>query len=117
MLLFTGVHFLGILEGHEWDLENLWRRLQTDGRHCELIRISSELCGMRWFPDWTLAYRNHAVVGAHIQRLRSSSALLRSEWIEMIRTIMPPADNIQADRQGATVRMPTEVPKPEGAAA
>jgi hypothetical protein len=94
-LLFTGAHFLGILEGHECDLENLWRRLQRDERHRELIRIGSERCGMRWFPQWSLGYRNHAVVRSHLLRLRSPAAILESKWMEMTRSMMLPPDSIQ----------------------
>jgi len=96
-LLFTGVHFLGILEGHEWDLENVWRCLERDDRHRELIRIGSELCGMRWFPHWSLGYRNHAVVRSHLLRLRSPAAILGSKWMEMSRYLMLRPDSIQTE--------------------
>jgi len=55
MLLFTGAHFLAILEGDQWDLQTLWVRLERDQRHCELIRSGDDLCGNRWFPEWTMA--------------------------------------------------------------
>src|SRR5436305_7503694 len=84
MLLFTGVHFLGILEGHERDLHNLWQRLERDGRHSGLIRIGHDRCGRRWFPEWIMAYTDHAVVGPQIERLRSSQAWIASKWAEMI---------------------------------
>ena len=38
MLLFTGAHFLGILEGDDCDLGNLWLRLERGSRHGDLIR-------------------------------------------------------------------------------
>ena len=88
MLLFTGAHFLGILEGDERDLGNLWPRLERDERHCELIQIGSDLCGERWFPKWMMAYTDHAVVGPQIERLRSPRAWIASKWAEMIHPIM-----------------------------
>jgi hypothetical protein len=94
MLLFTGAHFLGILEGHEQDLERLWLRLERDERHCDLIRIGDELCGARWFPEWMMAYTDHAVVGPQIEKLRSPQAWIASKWAEMIHPIMLHADSM-----------------------
>jgi hypothetical protein len=94
MLLFTGAHFLGILEGDERDLGNLWLRLERDERHCDLIRIGDDLCGERWFPEWMMAYTDHAVVGPQIERLRSPQAWIASKWAEMIHPIMLRADSM-----------------------
>src|SRR5678815_1438421 len=52
MLLFTGGHFLSIVEGDERDLCNLWIRLEQDGRHCKLFRIGDDPCGNRLYPAW-----------------------------------------------------------------
>jgi len=52
MLLFTGGHFLSIIEGDERDLCNLWIRLEQDGRHCKLFRIGDDPCGNRLYPAW-----------------------------------------------------------------
>ena len=108
-LLFTGTHFLGILEGQEWDLQNLWPRLEMDKRHCDLIRIGDVLCGQRWFPEWVLAYtdqsdadvqiaalrsrqtlndRNHDVAGAQIEPLRSPPTQAAQLWAQIIYPIM-----------------------------
>jgi hypothetical protein len=94
MLLFTGAHFLAILEGHERDLYKLWLRLEQDERHCELVRIGDERCGGRWFPDWMMAYADHAVVGPQIEKLRSPQASIASTWAEMIHPIMLHADSM-----------------------
>jgi hypothetical protein len=94
MLLFTGAHFLAILEGHERDLNKLWPRLERDDRHCDLIRIGDELCGKRWFPEWMMAYTDHAVVGPQIETLRSPQAWIASKWTEMIHPIMLRADSM-----------------------
>ena len=70
-LLFTGTHFLGILEGHERDLHNLWSRLAMEKRHCDLIRIGDARCGQRWFPEWVLAYMDQSDANVQIAALRS----------------------------------------------
>jgi hypothetical protein len=94
MLLFTGAHFLAILEGHERDLDSLWLRLERDERHCDLIRIGDDLCGERWFPAWMMAYTDHAVVGPQIETLRSPQAWIASKWAEMIHPIMLGAESM-----------------------
>jgi hypothetical protein len=52
MLLFTGGHFLSIIEGDERDLCDLWLRLERDSRHCKLVRIGEDPCGNRLHPAW-----------------------------------------------------------------
>ena len=94
MLLFTGAHFLAILEGDERDLDNLWLCLERDARHCELIRIGDDACGERWFPKWMMAYTDHAVVGSQIERLRSPQASIKSKWAETIHPMMLRADSM-----------------------
>lgn len=94
MLLFTGVHFLGILEGDEWDLGNLWLRLERDPRHCDLIRIGNDLCGERWFPEWTMAYADYDRVATQIETIRSPQTWIAAKWAELIRPIMMRADSM-----------------------
>jgi len=88
MLLFTGVHFLAVLEGQERDLDGLWRRLQEDKRHRDLIRIGDTACGRRWFPHWILSCTTDPVAAAEIERLRSSPEPIVSNWTQLIPPIM-----------------------------
>ena len=89
MMLFTGVHFLGVLEGAEWDLANLWQKLGRDERHRDLRRIGDVLCGDRWFPRWMMARTDSAVVRAQIESLRSPQVRSPTAgWAEAIRPIM-----------------------------
>jgi hypothetical protein len=71
MLLFTGAHFLSILEGEEWVLDELWLRLMRDQRHCDLFRIGDDLCGDRLYPEWMMAYEVDPAVDAQIESLHS----------------------------------------------
>ena len=96
MMLFTGVHFLGVLEGAEWDLANLWQKLGRDERHRDLRRIGDVLCGDRWFPRWMMSRTDSADVRAQIESLRSPQ--VRSPtggWVEAIRPIMRHAEAVQ----------------------
>ena len=89
MMLFTGAHFLGILEGAEWDLADLWQKLGRDERHRDLRRIGDALCGDRWFPRWMMSRTGNAVVRAEIESLRSPQARSPAAgWAEAIRPIM-----------------------------
>ena len=74
MLLFTGAHFLAMLEGEEWELSALWLRLEGDQRHCDLFRIGDELCGRRTYSEWMMAYLVDSKVDAQIESLRSLQA-------------------------------------------
>ena len=94
MLLFTGAHFLAILEGHEWDLQKLWLRLELDQRHGELICIGNDRCGNRWFPEWKMAYAEHALVASRIEELRSEFARSSAKWAQVIHSLMLNAANM-----------------------
>ena len=93
MLIFTGAQFLGILEGDDHDLARLWSRLENDRRHGSLVRIGVEACGKRWFPNWLMAYTDHADLGARIDLLRAPQSLVRT-WSDMMRPIMMSADSM-----------------------
>ena len=88
MLLFTGAHFLAVLEGHEYDLDRLWRRLREDKRHRDLHRIGDVACGKRGFPHWILSCTTDAAATAEIERLRSSQEPIGSTWTRLIPPIM-----------------------------
>jgi len=70
MLLFTGAHFLYILEGEERDLDELWLHLERDQRHCHLFRIADDWCATRLRPEWMMAYEVDSDVDAQIESLR-----------------------------------------------
>lgn len=89
MMLFTDAHFLGVLEGAEWDLANLWQKLGRDERHRDLQCIGDVLCGDRWFPKWMVSRTDNAVVRAQIESLRSPQVSgPAAGWAETIRPIM-----------------------------
>jgi Sensors of blue-light using FAD len=96
MMLFTGAHFLGVLEGAEWDLANLWPKLGRDERHRDLRRIGDVLCGDRWFPRWMMSRTDNAIVRAQIESLRAPEVHSPTAgWAEAIRPIMLHAGAVQ----------------------
>lgn len=115
MLLFTGAHFLAILEGRERDLGDLWLRLEQDHRHCDLFRIGDDVCETRLYPEWMMAYLVDPDVDAQIESFRSLQARVDMDrtragaqaetrcspqsritprWARMIRPIMLRADSM-----------------------
>lgn len=88
MLLFTGIHFLAIVEGDECDVGRLWLRLQEDDRHRDLVRIGDVACGTRWFPRWMISFTNNAVASPQIEALRALQAPIPSRWARLIHPIM-----------------------------
>ncbi len=114
MLLFTGAHFLAVLEGEERDLDGLWSRLERDQRHCDLSRIADDLCATRLYPEWMMAYEVDSDVDAQIESLhslqlevdgnrrltRSPSANRRLQavgtpmWEQIVQPIMAHADSM-----------------------
>ena len=115
MLLFTGAHFLSVLEGEEVDLRDLWLRLEQDRRHCDLLRIGDDLCGQRWFPTWRIGYLvdprvdariesfhslqaridgDRAGGGAQVDTLRAPQSWSTPKWTQIVRPIMLSADSM-----------------------
>ena len=83
MLLFTGAHFLAVLEGEERDLGDLWLHLERDHRHCDLFRIGDDLCEKRLYLEWRMAYTVDCEVDAQIESLRSMQAAVDMDRLRM----------------------------------
>jgi len=94
MLLYTGVHFLEILEGEESVLNEMWSRLERDDRHASLVRIGDEACNERRFADWKMAYADDQVVGSQVETLRSPKLSHAATWSDSTGSIMSSADSM-----------------------
>ena len=94
MLLYTGVHFLEILEGEESVLNEMWSRLQHDDRHASLVRIGDEACNERHFSDWKMAYADDLDVGSQVETLRHPTTPHASTWSDAAESIMACADSM-----------------------
>ena len=93
VLLYTGVHFVEILEGEERVLDEMWSRLQRDDRHVSLVRIGDEPCNERRFAEWKLAYADDQDVGAQVEALRSRTTA-PADWSDATASIMARADSM-----------------------
>lgn len=56
MLLFTGAHFLQVIEGRRGALEALYERLTQDPRHHDLRVLDLRRIDARRFGDWRMGY-------------------------------------------------------------
>jgi hypothetical protein len=94
MLLYTGTHFLEILEGEESVLDEMWSQLQHDDRHVSLVHIGDEACDARRFSDWKMAYTNDLEIGSQVDTLRTPSLPHASTWSDTTGSIMARADSM-----------------------
>ena len=93
-LLFTGAHFLEIVEGEARDLDELWSRVSSDARYERVIRLGNEPCQERWFPEWMIGYADDAEVGDEVEALRSAPFGHDSSWASATRSIVQRADSM-----------------------
>lgn len=56
VLIFSGLHFLQVLEGTHDQLSSLVAKLSQDTRHEEIIVIAQHEISERRFPDWSMQY-------------------------------------------------------------
>ena len=55
VLLTLGEIFFQIIEGDEWAVDDLYRRVLLDGRHVDVICLRTEPdVAERLFPDWSM---------------------------------------------------------------
>jgi hypothetical protein len=104
MLLFTGTHFLAVLEGEDGDVNELWRRLERDHRHRDMFKIADDACEARMYEQWKMGFTNDAKVDAQIHSLRSlqrrvdedraAIARERSGWGRIVHPILGHADSM-----------------------
>jgi hypothetical protein len=104
MLLFTGAHFLAVLEGEDGDLNELWRRLERDHRHRDIFKIADDACEIRMYEQWKMGFTDDAKVDAQIDSLRSLQTRVdddraaiardRSGWGRIIHPILCHADSM-----------------------
>ena len=94
MLVFTGGHFLEIVEGDERDLDALWSRVERDDRHQGLVKHGCEPCDGRWFADWKVGYADEDDVGSQLHTLRAPGLPGNPTWAKAIHAITSRTDSM-----------------------
>ena len=54
-LLYSGGHFLQVLEGEKESIDNTFEHIQTDSRHRDVTILSYNYQTNRSFPTWSMA--------------------------------------------------------------
>lgn len=58
LLIMKGRSFLQCLEGEEKDVLEIFETISKDKRHDSIIEVIEENEGGRYFPDWSMGYKN-----------------------------------------------------------
>lgn len=58
LLLYSGGHFMQVLEGDEIQLTSLYAKITADPRHTELAKLQHADADERLFPDWGMQLVN-----------------------------------------------------------
>lgn len=58
LLLYKGGNFMQVLEGPDEAVEALYKKIEADPRHKDLIVLSREQISTRQFPAWEMAFQN-----------------------------------------------------------
>ena len=58
LLIYSGGHFIQLLEGHEPVLANLFAKISGDARHHNVERLLFAVATERLFPDWRMGLLN-----------------------------------------------------------
>lgn len=56
LLLYIDGDFIQIIEGDEFEINNLYSNIQFDNRHKNIICVSDQKIVKRQFPDWTMGF-------------------------------------------------------------
>ena len=58
LLIIKGRTFLQCLEGKEEDVNAIFEKIKLDKRHDSIVELIEEDEGERYFPDWSMGYKN-----------------------------------------------------------
>lgn len=58
LLMLKGKSFLQCLEGNKEDVLYIYEKIEKDDRHENIIQIIEEEDDQRYFPSWSMGYKN-----------------------------------------------------------
>jgi hypothetical protein len=56
LLIYIDGDFFQILEGNDWEVDNLFNNIKLDKRHKNIICVSNEKITQRQFPEWSMGF-------------------------------------------------------------
>ena len=85
-LLFTGTHFVQVIEGEKVSIDALIASINRDPRHTNVNIVVRDPLTARRFPDWSMAYNGPSkYVSRHVTRLLNGPSALESnraaDWL------------------------------------
>lgn len=58
LLIIKGRSFLQCLEGNKEDVLYIYNKIEKDDRHIDIIKVVEEKDNKRYFPSWSMGYKN-----------------------------------------------------------
>ena len=58
MLIYGEGTFIQVIEGNDGDLENLYKKIELDPRHKNLIKLTEGTLKKRNFSDWSMGFKS-----------------------------------------------------------
>jgi len=57
ILVYVDGSIIQLIEGPEYEVQRLYRKIQSDNRHHGIIALYQGKCEDRLFPNWSMAYK------------------------------------------------------------
>lgn len=91
-LVYTGTHFLQVLEGPGTPVAALLERIRQDPRHHELVVLIDADCCERWYADCRIGYLYDGAGAGELAALHGRGLPLEATGQDSLRTLLAGAD-------------------------
>jgi hypothetical protein len=91
---FTGLDFAQLIEGPEFAVADLWRRIRADARHGDIVTLVDERAHECWFEDWRVAFPSDGPTVGRIASWRMSVAAWDEPWRAELRAVFLSLDAV-----------------------
>jgi hypothetical protein len=92
VLVYTGSDFAQLIEGRHESVETLWRKVQADRRHRDIVPFLDEPTERAWFETWRMGYLYDDSLSERIAEWRTLKARLAQVERDAVRAILASAD-------------------------
>ena len=92
VLVYTGTDFAQLIEGRDEEVEKLWRRIQADPRHRDVVAFLDEPTDRAWFETWRMGYLYDDSLSQRIAEWRTLKARVAHVERDAVRTLLASAD-------------------------
>ncbi len=95
ILLYTGLHFVQVIEGQPLQVGNLWTKIGDDPRHHDVIVIVDERDNGRWFSDWRVGFPSDGALAGQVEAWHQvGPARWTAAAREELRRVLAAADSL-----------------------